>query len=156
MGNKKPSGDDLAWIIHGVVIAQGFWLLGEVIVNSNLVDIERAGKIIALILILLIAVVDWHVFYSFYDVKYKWYQWVLDYVILSLIAIALQFGKSLQFTGRYECILFLILLLLILILIFVSYALILEAKAKIDEQNSNKEKSQDDSSVSCQNKNAVK
>ena len=72
------SGADLAWIIHGVVIAEGFLKLSEA---------DSFGFIL-LVIILIIAMVDWHKFYKIYDkLNYSIQSWVFDYILLALLAI---------------------------------------------------------------------
>ena len=74
------SGADLAWIIHGVVIAEGFLKLSEA---------DSFGFIL-LVIILIIAVVDWHKFYKIYDkLNYSIQLWVFDYILLALLAISI-------------------------------------------------------------------
>ena len=74
------SGADLAWIIHGVVIAEGFLKLSEA---------DLFGFIL-LVIILIIAVVDWHKFYKIYNkLNYSIQLWVCDYILLALLAISI-------------------------------------------------------------------
>ena len=134
--NKFPSGSDLAWILHGVIIAQGFLMLGEIIITENLSFIYRIERFTAIILTLLLSIVDWHIFYQFfYEEKYKWYQWVLDYIILGFLSTSLYFAK----TCEYHPHLYLISFFGYVALTLFSYALMWNKKQYKDKKSKNEE-----------------
>jgi len=139
--NKFPSGDDLAWILHGVIIAQGFLILGEIIITKNLYLIRRIERFTTLILILLLSIVDWHIFYRFfYKERYKWYQWVLDYIILGFLSFSLYVAKTVE----YHFHLYLISLLGYVALTLFSYALMWNDKQyKNGEENKKESKNEE-------------
>lgn len=88
--NQNTSREtDLAWIIHGVVIANGF---------TYLVKVKCLTQFFMLIGILGISIMDWHLFYkidNFFNKKegegyYPSYLWMVDYTILACYAILFQ------------------------------------------------------------------
>lgn len=80
---------DLAKIIHGVVIANGF---------TYLIKVKCLTQFFMLIGILGISIMDWHLFYkidNFFNKKegegyYPSYLWMVDYTILACYAILFQ------------------------------------------------------------------
>ena len=108
MQKDGPSGSDLAWIIHGVVIAQGFFYL------SKSLAVHDFCSVVCILLTLLVGIVDWHIFYTyFYQVKYDIFMWVLDYFILGVLALTFEFASH-KDNKCYFLILFFILIVLIL------------------------------------------
>ena len=76
---------DLAYIIHGVVIAEGF---------LNIAKVKCIQDLLILIFMLAISIFDWHIFYEIDNFLtsrkphyYTWYLWFLDYAILANYAI---------------------------------------------------------------------
>ena len=111
-------------------------MLGEVVVAENFCLFQRIARIIALALVLLLSITDWHIFYKkFYEKKYKWYQWVLDYIILGFLSVTLYFAKNVE----DKCPLYIMSLFGYVALTFFSYALMWENKPYIDKESKNGE-----------------
>ncbi len=97
MSDKKNSREtDLAWIIHGVVIANGFMCITDAIKKD-------LSHLIALLLLLIVSILDWHLFYKVDDFisqkQGNYYTpdlWIGDYIILACYAILFKLVSSEQ------------------------------------------------------------
>ena len=86
MSDKNSRETDLAYIIHGVVIATGF---------TYIPSVKSKPYLISLLSLLAISILDWHLFYKMDDFLEKkkgsgYYTadlWIIDYVILACYAI---------------------------------------------------------------------
>jgi len=85
--DKISPQKDLAWIVHGVVIGQGF---------LSLTKTENFIGFVCLSLILIFSLIDWHLFYKFYERlnPYPVYLWIWDYILLALLAASI--NKAIQ------------------------------------------------------------
>jgi len=81
------SPSDLAWIVQGVVIGQGF---------LSLTETKNFTGFICLSLILIFSLIDWHLFYKFYKRlnSYSVILWIWDYLLIALLASAI--NKAIQ------------------------------------------------------------
>jgi len=97
---QKKSEFDLAKIIHGVIIAQGFIIFGELIAEKRTLILSSPwifSESILLFIILIVLIIDWHFFYHyFYDIEYRLLDWILDYLILLFCSISITSIKYCQ------------------------------------------------------------